>query len=249
MNGHIKIDRKILAWEWYKNINTKVLFFHLLLRANWKDGRFEGKEIKRGSFVTSVKSLSKETALTEDEIRTALKHLETTGEITKQTTNKNTVISIVNYDIYQDVPEQIPINSQSNPKLFPNYSQTIPKPFPTNEEDKESKNGKKGRKKEVDKEMLNALLLEINISDYLLEHVNNWLEYKVKEKNFTYKETSLKTLLKRIADNARIYGDEVMATVINDSIASGYQGIVFERLERNQRNNSMNGGGIDWSKV
>ena len=42
--SYIKIDRKILDWEWYRNLNTCRLFFHLLLKANWKDGRFEGKE-------------------------------------------------------------------------------------------------------------------------------------------------------------------------------------------------------------
>ena len=123
MSGYIKIDRKITEWEWYKNLNTKVVFFHCLLKANWKDGKFEGKIIKRGSFVTSIKKLSLELCLTEDEVRTAIKHLISTGEITKQTTNKYSVITVSNYELYQDVPEQIPSNSQTIPILFPNNSQ------------------------------------------------------------------------------------------------------------------------------
>ena len=53
MGGHIKIDRRILEWEWYSDINTCRLFIHLLLKANWKDGRFQGTEVPRGSLVTS----------------------------------------------------------------------------------------------------------------------------------------------------------------------------------------------------
>lgn len=132
MNNYIKIDRKILEWEWYKNLNTCRLFFHILLKANWKDGRFEGKEINRGSFVTSVKKLAEETELTEEEVRTALKHLICTGEITKQTTNKYTVITVSNYDLYQEVTKQTLNNSQ-----------TITKPFPTIEEEKECKQDNK----------------------------------------------------------------------------------------------------------
>ena len=80
--SYIKIDRKILDWEWYRNLNTCRLFFHLLLKANWKDGRFEGKEIPKGSFVSSVARLAEETDMTPREIRTGLDHLKSTGEVT-----------------------------------------------------------------------------------------------------------------------------------------------------------------------
>lgn len=137
MSGYIKIDRKLLEWEWYKNEHTKTLFLHCLLKANWKDGKFEGKDIPRGSFVTSVKNLALDLDLTVDEIRTALKHLLDTKEITKQTTNKFTIITISNYELYQEVTEQLP---KQLPKQIPNNSQTIPKQFPTIEERKERKN-------------------------------------------------------------------------------------------------------------
>ena len=99
----IKLHKKFLDWKWYKNKNTKILFIHCLLKANWKDGFYEGIEIKRGSFITGRKQLSKELALTEQEIRTAIKHLKSTNEITIKTTNTFSIISIVNYDKYQAV--------------------------------------------------------------------------------------------------------------------------------------------------
>ena len=101
MGGHIKIDRKILEWEWYSDINTCRLFIHLLLKANWKDGRFQGTEVPRGSLVTSYNSLSKQTGLSVQNVRTAIKHLILTGEITSKQQAKFTVITVKNYDKYQ----------------------------------------------------------------------------------------------------------------------------------------------------
>lgn len=99
--GHIKIDRRILEWEWYKDLNTCRLFFHLLLRANWKDGRFQGMEIPRGSLVTSYNNLAAETGLSVKNVRTALKHLETTGEVAVNRHPKFSVVTVNNYNLYQ----------------------------------------------------------------------------------------------------------------------------------------------------
>ena len=99
--GHIKIDRRILEWEWYKDLNTCRLFFHLLLRANWKDGRFQGMEIPRGSLVTSYNNLAAETGLSVKNVRTALKHLETTEEVAVNRHPKFSVVTIKNYNLYQ----------------------------------------------------------------------------------------------------------------------------------------------------
>ncbi len=129
---YIKLSRKILEWEWYGNINTCRLFIHMLLKAYWKDTKIEGKMIPRGSFVSSYGKLAEETNLTTDEVRTAVKHLIFTKEITKQTYSKNTVFTVNNYDAYQNVPSNFPGNSQPIPTLFP-----------TNEEYKEIKNFKK----------------------------------------------------------------------------------------------------------
>lgn len=99
--GYIKLFRKFVDWEWYEDTNTKVLFIHLLFLANWKDGRFRGRTIPKGSLVTSLNKLSLGTNLTEREVRTALSHLKSTGEIDTVTTQKYTVISIKNWDMYQ----------------------------------------------------------------------------------------------------------------------------------------------------
>ena len=55
MNGFIKIHRSLLEWEWWDDINTFRLFITILLLANWKDKRWHGKLIRRGSLWTSIR--------------------------------------------------------------------------------------------------------------------------------------------------------------------------------------------------
>ena len=107
MDGsYIKLSRGLLDWEWYSDINTTRAFIHMLLKANWRDGNFKGVPVPRGSFVSSIGKLASETGLTEREIRTAILHLKTTGEVTSKTTNKYTVFTVVKYDLYQTTDKQ-----------------------------------------------------------------------------------------------------------------------------------------------
>lgn len=110
MNGYILIHRKLLNWKWYSNINDTRLWLHCLLSVNWEDGWYEGIKIPRGSFVTGRKKLSKETGLSEQQIRTSLEHLKSTNEITIDTTHNFTIISINNYNKYQTINQR---NNQS----------------------------------------------------------------------------------------------------------------------------------------
>lgn len=133
---YIKLNRKIMEWEWYGNINTCRIFIHMLLRANWKDGRFEGKVIPRGSFVSSLPKLADETALTIREVRTAISHLKSTGEVTCKTYPKYTVFTVKNYCEYQQSDMQN--DSQTTDNRHSNDILTT-----TIEEKKEGKNNKK----------------------------------------------------------------------------------------------------------
>ena len=92
-NEFIKIYRKMLSWEWYTDVNTKTLFLHCLLKANWKDGSWHGYTYKRGQFITSLTTLARETGLTVKQVRTALKHLERTGEVASWHDSKIRIIT------------------------------------------------------------------------------------------------------------------------------------------------------------
>jgi len=100
--GYIKLSRKMLDWEWYSDVNTKTVFLHCLFKANWKDGRFKGQDIKRGQFVTSLQHLADETNLSVKNVRTALDHLKATGEVADHRQGNYRIITVLNYCRYQD---------------------------------------------------------------------------------------------------------------------------------------------------
>ena len=102
-NGFVKVNRNILDWRWYGDVNTFRVFIHLLLKANYKDGEFEIHTIKRGQLVTGRKALAKELNISERQVRTALDHLKTTNEIAITPTSKYSIITINSYDKYQSV--------------------------------------------------------------------------------------------------------------------------------------------------
>ncbi len=97
----VKLDRNITGWRWYQNANTFRVFIHCLISASIKDYDFEGVEIKRGSFPTSYEKLANSLDLSIQQVRTALGHLKSTGEITTEKHPKYQVVTLVNYDLYQ----------------------------------------------------------------------------------------------------------------------------------------------------
>ena len=132
MSGWIKIYKQFKDWEWYKKSEMVHLFIHCLLKANYKDGSFQGMEVEKGSFITSLKHLSDETNISVQTIRTCLKKLENTKEINIQSTNKLTKITVCKYDSYQ-------VDEVKTNKQLTNKQQTTNKQLTTIEEYKEYK--------------------------------------------------------------------------------------------------------------
>jgi hypothetical protein len=102
MQGWVSFHRQIMKWEWYTDPNTFRLFFHLVLNANHEKGRWKGNDIERGQFITSSDKLASQLDLSRQQIRTAINKLKSTNEITTKPTNKFTLVTVVNYDFYQD---------------------------------------------------------------------------------------------------------------------------------------------------
>ena len=132
MTGWIKIHRKFLDWEWFNKSEAVHLFMYLVLKANHKDGQWQGIDIKKGQFVTSFGKISSDTGISLQTIRTLLKKFEKTNEINIQTTNKFTIVTLCKYECYQQ--ENEPTNTQ-----LTNEQQTTNKQLTTNKNDKKEK--------------------------------------------------------------------------------------------------------------
>ena len=131
-DAFIKLYKKMLKWEWYDDPNTKILFLHCLLKANWEQTKWHGIEIEPGQFITSLKTLAKEVKLSIQQVRTAIEHLESTGEITSKPQSKYRIITVNSWGCYQGS------NKQSN-KQVTNKQQASNKQVTTVKEIKEIK--------------------------------------------------------------------------------------------------------------
>ena len=117
--GWVHDYRSIMDWGWYKTPLTAHLFMHCVRKANRSDSYVQGIFVKRGSFITSYEKLAFETGLTVNQVRTSLdKHLLVTGELEKETTNKFTISTVVNYNKYQET------NSKNRSRQKP-HSQSV----------------------------------------------------------------------------------------------------------------------------
>ena len=101
LNGYIKLFRKLIRWGWYQDSVVKDLFLHCLICASYKDFEWMGMELKAGQFITGRKKLAEELGFSEQQIRTAISKLESTGEISIFSTNKYSIITVTNWENYQ----------------------------------------------------------------------------------------------------------------------------------------------------
>ena len=213
-NGYIKIDRRIMNWEWYTDTNTFVLFIHLLLLANWRDNRFMGREIPRGSLVTSIGHLAEGTNLTVKQVRTALEHLKATGEISIQATNKYSVITVTNYGLYQDEEPESASKRQANGKQTANEGQTKGNQRATTEE------RKKERKEEYN--------IALPFSEKFAEVWERWKTYRTEIKHKLTASTEASQLKKLSA-----YSESDAIAMIEQSIENGWQGLFPIKNQKN----------------
>ncbi len=123
--GYIKDWRKSLDHPLFKKPLVWHFWGYCLKKAAYKDTEcfINGQVIKipKGSFVFGRRVAAAETGLTERQIRTALKHLEKLQNLTIETTNRYSIISITKWDIYQQDDQRndqpnVPRPSQDRPK-------------------------------------------------------------------------------------------------------------------------------------
>ncbi len=99
--GYIALFRQFIDWEWFTDVNTCHLYVYCLLRANFQDTTWQGIPLKKGQFLTSLSNLSIATGLTVQQVRTCLNRLKSTSQITIETSSRNSIITVINYDEFQ----------------------------------------------------------------------------------------------------------------------------------------------------
>lgn len=223
MQGYIKLYREILDWEWYNDINVKILFLHCLLKANHQDKKWQGVVIPKGSFITSYENLSIETGLTVRQVRVAIDKLKMTGEMAHKGQARYSIITIKNWDKFQE-------NDKQNDKQMTNKRQTNDKQMTTNKNDKNEKNDKNNI----------TPLPPLGENDILLQRVTNdlplinrdkwkglvqeWLSYKREKKQTYQSERSLRAFIKNLL---KLSDSEFLKAelIVSRSIGNNWSGI------------------------
>lgn len=124
MDGWLKLYRNLIEKSIWINSTSeqKVILITLLCMANHKAAKWEFDsqiyEVQPGQLVTSLPHIVERCAdkdITIQKVRTALKRFEKLGFLTDKSTNKNRLITILNWGIYQDIDNEN--NSQLNRQL------------------------------------------------------------------------------------------------------------------------------------
>lgn len=114
-SGWVKLHRKILDNPIFKNDKLFRVFMYLLLKASHTErDQLIGDSIvhlKTGQWATGRKAISRDTGLTEQNVRTAISKLEKLGILTIKVTVKYSVFSITNWHNHQQDNQQ-PTNKQ-----------------------------------------------------------------------------------------------------------------------------------------
>lgn len=80
----------------------------------------------------------------------------------------------------------------------------------------------------------------------LQEAFEDWLKYK-RERREAYKPTGLKSLATQIKNQAAIHGEEAVASLIRQCMASNWKGIIFDRLQGKTQSYGRSSTGFETS--
>lgn len=112
--GYVKISRQLLESDMMRDPNTLAVFMYLLLSANYRASDYGGVIIARGEVVTTYPRIALATSLTERQSRTALQKLNRSGRVSVRKYPKYSVVTILNYDKYQNSAVNKSAESQTN---------------------------------------------------------------------------------------------------------------------------------------
>ena len=106
MEGYVKLWRKSLESPIWQNHNLWRFWEWCLMKATFKPrvGKvgFQDVQLEPGQFIFGRLTASKETGLSEQTIRTSIDSLRSSQNLTIKSTNKYSIISIVNWAKYQE---------------------------------------------------------------------------------------------------------------------------------------------------
>ena len=191
MKGFIKLPRQLADWEWYQDAVTSRLYIHLILHANYTNKKWQGTLVMRGQLITSTGHLAHDLNLSIQQIRTGINKLKSSGYITIKTTNRFSLITLINYEETQG--RFASSNEETNIQAT-NHKQSTNKQITTTKEGKNSKEKNKATIEVRKQNFKNDVFKHTPYSNKVLnDFFNYWSElnrttFKMKWEEETYFE-------------------------------------------------------------
>ena len=126
-DGFTKFPNELRNAPWRNMPKVVAVYFYLRMKATHFPCGWNGIVLEPGQLITGRKAIAEDTGLTEQEVKTALKHLESTGYTTRKATNKFSVIS------FTDKENWVPYLEEPTSRISSNLNnkQTTSKQQPT----------------------------------------------------------------------------------------------------------------------
>jgi len=102
MKSWVPLARDIKHFEYFTDRNVLQVLIYILTSVNYQDKYWKGVKIKRGQFATSVGRIAADCDLSSRQVRLVLEKLEARKTIQVEATNKYTMITLCNYEDYQE---------------------------------------------------------------------------------------------------------------------------------------------------
>ena len=207
-NGWIKLHRKLLDNPVVmKDSDHLAVWIYLLLNASHTEYPvlFGGKKIslKAGQLITGRKSIASTLGISESKVRRILDLFEIDQQIDRQRSNKNSLVSILNWDKYQIFDQQI--DQQATNKRPTSDQQAT-----TNKNNKNIKNIKEC------KEIIYSDVPELN------ETIIAFIDYRKSIKK-PMSDRAITLLLGKLNKMSNSVQEQI--EILNQSILNGWQGI------------------------
>ena len=152
--GYVKFWRKMKDSDLMQNHEALALWTWVILSANFKPTSICSKGVRldlgEGQLLYGRARVSKKLGLSERKMRTALAYLVHTDRVTSRTTNRGTILTVVNWALYQSAEDS------GRPAERPTRDQQATSRRPAGDHSKEGKKVKNDKKREEDSPAFDA---------------------------------------------------------------------------------------------
>ena len=185
------------------------------------------------------KMLADELDFEENTVQLALKALEQLNMIVTD----SGFFSIAGWNEYQNIEGMDKIREQNRirkqrqrekQKALPTDNHVTSRDsHATDKEEEKERDIEKDKKsvRETTHTIFKRLLPDYILSDDVQAKMEEWITYKTERKE-PYKEQGMKSLLRKVENNSMYYGSQAICDLIDECMASGWKGIIFDRLKQ-----------------